>query len=128
MGGYILAGAAGLLWAGAVYGGLSFQSTLTGNTAALVAGGGSLVAGAILGAMGAPDIGLAVAAGGGGAAAAQFATAEAAAYIAGNPSAPAPGTTPTVPAHGINSVGEGLPFRSFAENMSARSNLRAIMR
>lgn len=120
-----LAVGAGLVSAAAIYAVLSLPSvsaSVSGNTAALVGGGAALALGAAVGMMGAPDIGVGIAAGGGGAAAAQLAVYEVAQYEAGTASQP---TVTPAPTHGINGPGDTLPLHSGREVSTAVSRLQA---
>jgi hypothetical protein len=122
----VLAGGAA---AAAIYGGLAFvpsSAGLTTNTQAALGAGIGIAGGLVVGMLGAPEIGAAVAAGGVGAAAAQFASAEVASYQAGNPVQPAQPQPSASGINGINSLSEMLPVHSQADLQGAAMRLRSV--
>ncbi len=121
----IFSALAGIVAGGALYTGLAFVPSSAGlntNTVALIGAGVGIAGGVVLGMLGQPMAGVAVAAGCAGAAAAQFGSAEVVAYQAGIPNSP-----PATPAAaGINALSDQLPVHADNDLMSARSRLTSM--
>ena len=132
MGSAIAAVLVGGVAAAAIYGGLAFQTTVTGNTSAAIGAGIGVAGGIAVGMMGSPEIGAAIAAAGVGVALAQFATAEVASYEANQTTAPAAttsGLSDTLygqlgSVNSINGPSDTLPLHSRGSLAQAKMNLR----
>jgi hypothetical protein len=131
IGGLLVGALAGGLGAAAIYGGLAFQSTITGNAQAAAGAGIGVAAGLLVGMMGSPEIGAGIAAGAVGTGLAQFATSEVAAYQANQSPSTNPPTTSAVngpgdrlPLRAVNGPGDSLPVHTNAALMAAARRLR----
>jgi uncharacterized membrane protein YebE (DUF533 family) len=107
--------------AGAIYGGLAFDSTMTANTKALVGAGVGLAGGLLVG-MASPELGVGVAAGGAAVAVAQLASQEVATYTA-NQASSATSPTSTSAVNGPGDRPFALQNNPQAQLATARANL-----
>lgn len=128
----IVAVLAGGVAAAAIYGGLAFQSTVTGNAQAALGAAIGIGGGVLVGMMGAPDAGVGIAAGGVGVALAQFSTSEVAAYQANQATPSTSSSTSTsgpgdrLPLRSVNSIngpGDTLPVHTRNAMAAARMRL-----